>query len=572
MATSDRIAVARGDLPADRVLRNARVVDVLSATVYGADIAIHEGFVVGIGNGYQGRETVDLRGRYVAPGLIDAHLHIESSMVTPREYARAVLPHGVTTVITNPHEIANVLGVPGIRFMLRDAESSPLSTYVTIPSCVPPTPLATSGAELGPEQLAELLTEPGVIGLGEVMNFPGVVGADPRVLAELAVCEGRPLDGHCPGLSGKGLNAYAAAGIRSDHECVTVEEAQEKLRLGMRIFIREGSAAHNLRNLLPLLTPENERWLCLCTDDRHPGDLLDEGSIDHAVRLAIREGVKPLSALRLATLNAAEHFRLFDRGFVGPGRRADLVVFSDLEAPRAELVFVAGRLVAEGGALVSGVLDRAGAGRDAAVRDTVRVDWNAVSFRIPAASERMRVIGMMPGQLLTTELIETPLVQDGLAMSDPARDLLKMAVIERHRGSGRVGLGFIRGFGLQRGAIAATVAHDHHNLMVMGCDDLSMMTAARAVAECGGGQAVAVGEYVLDLLPLPIAGLMSDAGVEEVHRLTERQHREVRKLGSSLPDPFMPLSFMGLEVIPSLKLTDRGYVDISQFSVLPLFV
>jgi adenine deaminase len=572
MALKDRIAVARGDLPADLVLHNGQVVDVLAGTVYTADIAIHEGFIVGVGPVYQGRETMDLQGRYVCPGFIDAHLHIESSMVTPREYARAVLPHGVTTVVTNPHEIANVLGVPGIRFMLRDAAAAPLSNFVTIPSCVPPTPLATSGAALDPQLLAPLLEEKGIIGLGEVMNFPGVVAADPRVLGELALCEGRPLDGHCPGLTGPGLNAYVAAGIRSDHECVGVDEAREKLRLGMRVFLREGSAARNLSALLPLITPENERWLCLCTDDRHPGDLLDDGSIDHALRLAISQGVRPLQALRLATLNAAEHFRLHDRGFVGPGRRADLVVFSDLSAPRAELVFAAGRLVARDGAVVEGVIPPLAEEADASVRDTVHVDWGAVSLKVTAQERRMRVIGMIPGQLLTEERMEDPCIAGGEAVSDPGRDLLKLAVIERHHGSGRVGLGFIQGFGLRKGAIAATVAHDHHNLMVLGCDDTSMLTAARALAQCGGGQCVAVGERVLDLLPLPIAGLMSDCGVEEVRRLTERQHRVVRELGSPLADPFMPLSFMGLEVIPSLKLTDRGYVDITQFAVLPLYL
>ncbi|NLV24421.1 MAG: adenine deaminase [Deltaproteobacteria bacterium] len=572
MALKDRIAVSRGDSPADLVLHNGRVVDVLAGDVYTADIAIHEGFVVGVDKGYQGCEQIDLKGRYVAPGLIDAHLHIESSMVTPREYARAVLPHGVTTVITNPHEIANVLGVPGIRFMLRNAETSPLATFVTLPSCVPPTPLATSGAQLDPQNMAPLLAEKMVIGLGEVMNFPGVVAADPRVLAEIALCAGRPLDGHCPGLGGKGLNAYVTAGIRSDHECVAVDEAREKLRLGMRVFIREGSAARNLKDLLPLVTPENDRWVCLCTDDRHPGELIDDGSIDHAVRLAIGAGVKPLQALRMATLNTAEHFRLFDRGFVGPGRWADLMVFSDLRAPRAELVFAAGRLVAKDGAMVPGVITEGETAAEATVRHTVRVDWNAVSFKMAAEERKMRVIVMVPGQVLTEERIAEPRVEEGCVVSDPLRDILKLAVIERHHGSGRVGLGFAQGFGLRRGAVAATVAHDHHNLMVLGCDDVSMMTAARAVAQAGGGQCVALGEKVLDLLPLPIAGLMSDCSVDEVRRLGERQQRAARELGSPLADPFMPLSFMGLEVIPSLKLTDKGYVDIGRFSVVPLYV
>ncbi len=572
MDFSEAIAAARGDREADLVLKNARVVDVLSGETYDSDIAVQGDIVVGLEKGYEGRETIDLKGRYVCPGFIDAHVHIESSMVTPREFSRAVVPRGVTTVITNPHEIANVLGVEGIRFMLEDAADVPLDAYVTIPSCVPASHMATSGAELHAENLKPLCGAPGIIGLGEVMNFPGVVAADPKMLDEIDLFRDYPVDGHCPGLSGKGLDAYVTAGITSDHECIGAEEAREKLRLGMRVFIREGSAAHNLKDLLPLVTPKNERWICFCTDDRHPADLLSQGSIDHVVRLAIEEGLDPITAIRMATLNSAEHFRLFDRGFVGPGRKADLVVFSDLRQPKPEMVFQNGRLVARDGSMVEGVLSSTS--KDSALRgrNTMNVDLTRVDFSIPVKGEQVRVIGMLPGQLFTDEIVVEPRIGGGLAISDPERDILKMAVIERHRGSNRVGLGFVRGFGLKRGALASTVAHDHHNLMVIGVDDLSMLTAAGALAEAGGGQCAALGARVLGLLPLPIAGIMSDKSVDEVRRQADELHAVLGKLGTFLEDPFMPLSFMGLEVIPALKLTDLGLVDVTQFKPVELFV
>ena len=572
MDYSEAIATARGDRAADLVLKNARVVDVLAGETYESDIAIQGSLIVGVEKGYEGQETIDLEGRYVCPGLIDAHVHIESSMVTPREFARAVVPHGVTTVITNPHEIANVLGVEGIRFMVDDAADVPLDAYVTVPSCVPASHLATSGAELNAENLKPLCGAPGVIGLGEVMNFPGVVAADPKMLDEIDLFRDYPVDGHCPGLSGKGLNAYVTAGITSDHECIGAEEAKEKLRLGMRVFIREGSAARNLKDLIPLVTPRNERWVCFCTDDRHPAELLRQGSIDHVIRLAIGEGLDPVSAIRMATLNSAEHFRLFDRGFVGPGRKADLVVFSDLQQPTPEMVFQNGRLVARDGSMVEGVLDSASKESELRARNTMTVDLACVDLSIPAKGEKIRVIGMVPGQLFTEEIIAKPRIGGGLAISDPERDILKMAVIERHRGSCRVGLGFVRGFGLKRGALASTVAHDHHNLMVIGVDDQSMLTAAGALAEAGGGQCVAKGARVLGLLPLPIAGIMSDLSVDEVRRQAEELHAVLGELGTSLQDPFMPLSFMGLEVIPNLKLTDLGLVDVTQFKQVELFV
>lgn len=563
------LAFARGDQPADLLLKNAQVVNVFSSEVHAADVAVAGGLIVGVGKEYAAREVVDLDGQFLAPGFIDAHVHIESSMVTPREFARAVVPHGVTTVVTDPHEIANVCGLEGIRFMLADAQGAPFTMLANASSCVPATHMETSGAALSAEDLATLKPLPGVLGLAEVMNFPGVVYGDDAVLAKLNAFADRVRDGHAPGLAGKQLNAYVATGISSDHECTTLEEAREKLRLGMTIFVREATNARNLKTLAPLISAENERRLCLCTDDRQPADLLDEGSIDHLIRLAIAEGVHPLIAIRMATLNTAEHFRLHDRGAITPGRRADLVTFADLQAPRAERVYVSGQLVAERGRLVFSAAPAASPAPPA-VRNTVRVAWDRVDLSIPARGTRIRVIGAIENQLITHHLVMDAARDDGRLVADPGRDLLKMVVIERHKGTGNVGKGFVTGVGLKRGAIAGTVAHDHHNLVVIGADDRSMLTAARAVAEAGGGQAAALGDTVLALLPLPIAGLMSDQPIEQVRSRMDQLLDAARRLGSALHDPFMAMSFLALEVIPKLKLTDLGLVDVEKFELVPL--
>jgi len=571
MTLEELLAVARGDRPADVVLTNIRLVDVFSGEVLPTDLALAGGKVAGFGTDYEGKETVDLGGRYVAPGLIDAHVHIESSLVRPAEFARAVVPGGVTTVITDPHEIANVCGLDGMRYMLRDAAGVPLEVFVNASSCVPATDLGTAGAALDAEALATLLDEPRVLGLAEVMNFPGVVHGDPAVLAKLRAFAGRVLDGHAPGLSGKALNAYASSGISSDHEATTVEEAREKLRLGITVLLREATNAHNLRDLLPLVDPWTEPSLCFATDDRVPADLLDQGSIDHMVRVAVAEGIEPMAALRMATLNPARHYRLSDRGALVPGRRADLVVFSDLADFRAEEVWVAGAKVAEGGR----ALFAATPSDSAVARDTVDVDPDALDFRIPApggAGGAIRVIGAIPDQLLTEHLTVEPKIEDGLLVADPERDVLEIAVVERHSGSGRTGLGFIRGFGLKHGALAGTFAHDHHNLVVIGADRTSMETAARAVIEAGGGLAVADGERLVERLPLPVAGLMSEQPVEQVRATMDRLLAAARDLGSTLHDPFMAMSFVTLEVIPSLKITDRGLVDVDKFELVPLVV
>jgi adenine deaminase len=566
----DLLAVARGDSPADLVLRNARLVNVFSGAVEETDIALYGEHVAGLGPGYSGQRTVDLAGAFVTPGLIDAHVHIESSLCIPAEFARAVLPRGVTTVVADPHEIANVAGVAGIRYMAADSRGLPLGVVFMAPSCVPATAMETNGAALTAADLAPLLADGTVYGLAEVMNFPGVVAGDPAVLAKIAAFAGRVIDGHAPALHGQALAAYAAAGIGSEHECTTAAEAAAKLALGFHILIRQATNAANLQALLPAVTPANSRRFSFCTDDRVPSDLLDQGSIDYMVRAAVEFGLDPITAIRMATLNSAEWFRLADRGAVAPGRRADLVICADLANFRPRQVYARGQLVAEDGKLVVEIPP--GPPIPQAIRSSVNLGAGLPDLRIPVLASHVRAIGMLPDQLVTEERVVPTQVVDGMAVADPGRDLLKMAVVERHKGGGAVGLGFIQGFGLRCGAIAGTVAHDHHNLVIVGADDDAMTTAAQAVAALGGGLAVAAGKEVLAALPLPVAGLMSDRPVQEVRAGYDALLAAARALGSPLHDPFMAMSFMALEVIPKLKLTDQGLVDVEKFSFVDLFV
>jgi adenine deaminase len=573
MELAQTVKVARGDAPADLALRNGKLINVYTGEIYETDIVVAEDRIIALGSGYQAREEMDLGGQFVAPGFIDAHVHIESSMVTPPQYARAVVPRGTTTVISDPHEIANVCGLTGIRYMLDASEGLSLDVLANASSCVPATHMGTAGAELDASQLATLLDHPRVLGLAEMMNFPGLVLGDPGVLAKMEAFKGRIVDGHIPSVTGPWLNAYVAAGVGSDHECTTVQDATERLRLGMYVLVREATGAHNLIDLLPAISQENSRRFCFCTDDRHPNDLLDLGHIDHLLRMAIAQGLDPVTAIRLATLNTAEWFRLYDRGAVAPGKRADLVVFADLYDIRPGLVFHAGQLVAADGEPVGDWstphVD------DSQVRDTMHVDWTAIdeqTFRIPAMGPKARVIGVIEGQVVTQHLVAPVTRDDDTAAPDLDRDILKMAVIERHKGTGNVGLGFIQGMGLQTGALATSVAHDHHNIVVVGVDDISMLTAARAVGEMGGGFVAANQERTIARLPLPIAGLMSDQPVEAVRDAMDALLISSAALGSEMHDPFMLLSFMALEVIPTLKLTDQGLVDVEQFKHVSLFV
>lgn len=559
---------SRGDRPADLLLKNARIVNVHSGEIVPGNVAIVRTRIVGVGDYDEATEVIDLDGAYLSPGLIDAHVHVESSLVPPAEFSRAVVPRGTTTVVTDPHEIANVLGLDGIRFMFENAKHGPLSMYVMASSCVPATPMGTSGAALKSYDLASFKADPWVLGLAEVMNFPGVVNGDREVMDKIDGFSDMVIDGHCPGLSGRDLATYVLAGCQSDHECTTVDEALEKLRLGMMIFIREATNARNLRPLLPLITPDNHHRICFCTDDRQPADLLDEGHIDFMIRTAIAEGIDPIHALRMATLNPATYFRLHDRGAITPGRRADLMVFSDLKAPWAELVLRGGHVVARDGEMIAERHETA----PYPLRSTMNINWEMVDLQIPAIGSQARVIGVVPDQLVTRSLVEEISIQDGLAVPDPERDILKIAVIERHRASGGVGKGFVKGIGLRHGALASSIAHDHHNLIVVGADDISMRTAAQRASELGGGMVVADGDVVLCEVPLPYGGLMSDQPIEHVRAQLDKALDAAHELGATLHDPFMAMSFLGLEVIPSLKLTDQGLVDVDRFETVPLWI
>jgi adenine deaminase len=567
MEPAQIIKIARGDEPADTLLKNGQVINVFTGEIIKTDIAIAHSRIVGLGD-YEAHQTVDLVGRYVAPGLIDSHVHIESAMVPPPEFVRAVVPRGTTTVVTDPHEIANVLGLEGIRYMLEMAKHNPLSVYVNAPSCVPSTHMETTGASLEWYDLEPLQREEYVIGLAEVMNFPGVVAGEESVLNKIRSFRGTVKDGHCPGLSGKNLIAYVNASIGSDHECTTGEEVLEKLRLGMYVFIREATNAHNLKPILPFVTPENAGRFCFCTDDRQPADLLEEGHIDFMIRTAIAEGIPPITAFRMATLNPSEYFHLHDRGAIAPGRRADLMIFSDLQAPVAEMVYRGGQLVAKDGAMLPWERQV----RRSILRSSMNVDWRKVDLTINADGEQVRIIGAIPDQLLTEHIIEEAPQVDGNVVADTERDILKMAVIERHLATGNVGKGLVRGIGLKRGAIASTVAHDHHNIVVIGADDRSMLMAIQAVAHIKGGMVAVDGNTILSELPLPIAGLMSDQPIETVRDQMDELLRAAHQLGSPLHDPFMAMSFLALPVIPSLKLTDHGLVDVDRFELVPLFV
>jgi len=563
------IQVARGDRPADLLLRNARLVNVFSGTLEPTDIAVAGGYVAGLG-AYDAVAVIDLQYRCVAPGFIDAHVHIESAMLAPAGFARAVLPRGTTAVVADPHEIANVLGTHGIDYMLSQSQDLPLNFFFTLPSCVPATHMETSGARLNAAALAPYVGHPRMVALAEMMNFPGVVSADAEVLAKIRAMRaaGKPVDGHAPGLRGRHLNAYLAAGIGSDHECTTLAEARQKLAAGMHIMVREGSGARNLDDLLPLVTSRNARRVMWCTDDRHPHDLLAEGHIDSMVRRAVRAGLDPITAIRMATLNPAEYFRLDEVGAVAPGRRADLVVLSGLDDPVVQQVYFAGRLAAQDGQMIAGD-PRTGT---AAGVGTLNVPLDRLDFKIAARGRRVRVIAALPDQIVTQSEIADAAIVDGYAAADPGRDLLKIAVVERHLGTGRSGIGFIRGFGLKNGALASTVAHDSHNIVVVGADDGDMRAAAAELIAMGGGLAAVEKGQVTARLALPIAGLMSDLPITQVCGHLDALLAAARRLGSRLPDPFMTLSFMALPVIPALKLTDMGLVDVEAFKMVPLFV
>ncbi len=567
MKLKETIALGRGEREVDLLVRDAQLVNVLSGKIESRDVAIAQGMVVGFGD-YPALEVVSPKGMFLAPGFIDAHVHIESSMVVVREYARAVLPHGITTVVTDFHEIANVMGMEGIRFMRNGIESLPFNLYVMLPSCVPATPLETSGAEIRAEDLHDLMKEDWVKGLGEMMNFPGVVQRVPEVLQKIQVVKGKRVDGHAPGLSGKDLTAYISAGISSDHECTGRAEAAEKLAQGMYIMIREGSTAKNLDELISVVTPANVRRCMFVSDDRHPADLTSEGSIDHCVRKAIQSGVDPIIAIQMATINPAQYFPLQRIGVIAPGYRADLLVMEDLREVTIKQVFKDGRLVAAEGEVIPGAIGEG----EVKAETTFRIqEISAQRFRIKAEANRAKVIEVIPNQIVTKKGLCEITTEGGLAVADPARDILKIGVVERHRGTGNVGLGFVKGFGLQDGAIASSVAHDSHNIVVVGVKDEDMAQAVHEIAAMRGGLIAVRRGAIVASLPLPIGGLMSFQSIKEVKEELDLLHQTVKEMGSTLEDPFMTLSFLALPVIPELKITDKGLVDVTRFEIVPLF-
>jgi adenine deaminase len=555
-----RVAVARGDEPADVVVRGGRVLSVFTREWLDVDVAVADGWIAGLGE-YEGRDVVDASGRYVVPGFIDAHMHLESTKLLPDEFARLVLPLGTTAVVLDPHELANVLGTDGVHWLLDACEGLPLDFYFMASSCIPASRFESPRRPLRAGDLESLLRRRRVLGLAEMMNFPGVIGADAGELEKLRLARGVHVDGHAPGLLGKELDAYVAAGIRSDHEALTAEEGRERLRDGMWLLIREASMARNLQALLPLVFEFGTNRIAFCTDDRDPEDIAENGHINGMVREAVAAGVAPEDAIVLASLNPATWHRLWHLGAIAPGYQADLLILADLERFEPELTLKAGRPVDE-------------------IPEPEVPEWvkhsvrnrpvTEADLRIPWTGGDARVIGLVPDQVVTESLVEQPVTAQGAAVADASRDLAKIAVIERHLGTGRVGLGFVQGAGLQRGALASTVAHDAHNIVVLGMDDRDMLRAVQRLGELGGGVVVVDGGEVAAELPLPVAGLLADAPLAEVIEQSLACNEAARALGWSGATPFLTLSFLGLSVIPSLKITDRGLVDVDRFELVPL--
>ena len=564
------IAMAAGRREADLLFRNVRLLNLFSGEVETTHVAVGHGVIVGVGGMYQrARQVYDLAGKYLLPGFIDGHVHLESSLLSPARYAEAVVPHGTTTVVADPHEIANVAGMIGLGFMLKATERLPLDVWFMVPSCVPATSLETAGAALGPGLVGTLLRQPRVLGLAEVMNYPGIIAGEEQILQKvLAARRVRKLiDGHAPRLSGQSLMAYLSAGIGSDHECTTADEAREKLARGMHVMLREGSASKNLETLLSAVTPVTARRCLLVSDDRDVWDLMHEGHMDALLRKTVALGVHPLLAVQMATLNPAEYFGLQRRGAIAPGAWADLVVVNDLQEFAVEFVFKRGKLVAERGALVAPLSEEV---PEELLKTVSLRSLSLPALRILRKGAKVRVIELVPGQLLTRQRIVEATVHRGCVVADAARDVLKLVVVERHRGTGNIGLGLVSGFGLQEGALASSVAHDSHNLIAVGVDDRDILAALHEVVRLGGGLAVCAGGCVRSSLALPIAGLMTAVPLARVAAGFQAIHRSAQALGTALARPWMALSFLALPVIPQLRLTDRGLVDVERACIVPL--
>lgn len=559
------LAVARGERPADLLFAGGRIINVYSGIVQEHPVAVYNGIIIGFDQ-CDAREIIDLNGMYLAPGFIESHIHIESSKLTPVNFAEVSALRGTTTVIADPHEIANVMGLDGIRYMLENGRKSLIDIYCMLPSCVPATDMETSGAVLGSEELRPLLAEPGVLGIGEMMNYPGAFLGDPKVLSKLALSD--LIDGHAPGLSGKNLSAYIISGPGTDHECFTLEEAREKLSKGMRIMIREGSTAKNLEALLPLITPQNERRMMFVSDDRRAGDLLKEGHLDHILKTAVKNGLNPLTAIRMVTLNPADAFGLRDRGGIKPGAVADFAVIEDLQDFNVDSVWKNGKKISRRGRIFA----ESGPESPADSTGSLNVPtMTAGDFAFPDKGRAVRVIGIIPDQIITRSVTARLTSVHGMLTSDTSQDIVKLVVVERYTGNGGRSVGFLQGTGITGGAIASTVAHDSHNIIAAGDDDISIATAVNHLVKIGGGlAAVARGRVIADL-PLPVAGLMSNNKAESVSASEDKLIEAGRELKCKLSDPYMALSFLALPVIPSLKLTDKGLVDVDQFKIVSVY-
>jgi adenine deaminase len=561
-ALARRLAVARGDEPADLVVRGGRVLSVFTREWLEVDVAVADGFIAGLGD-YEGRETLDATGRWVVPGFIDAHMHLESSKLLVDEFARLVLPLGTTAVVADPHEIANVLGTDGVHWLLDACDEVPLDVFVMASSCVPASDFESPRRALSTGDLEGLLRRRRVIGLAEMMNFPGVIGGDERELAKLELQGAAHVDGHAPGVLDKHLNAYAAAGIRSDHEAYTAEEGRQRLRAGMWLLIREASAARNLEALLPVVREFGPSRIAFCTDDREPEHIVDEGHINSMVRAAVAQGIAPEDAIVMASHNGAVWHGLAHLGAVAPGYQADLLVLPDLESFQPDVVLKRGTPVGE--------FNRPEVPEW--VKHTVRIaPTKPEDFALPSNGGRARVIGVIPDQIVTEALVEDPTTRDGQAVADAERDLAKIAVVERHLGTGRIGVGLVRGFGLSGGALASTIAHDAHNIVAVGMSDDDIQLAVERLTALGGGIIVVADGEVKAELPLPVAGLLADLPLDEVVAASRACVEAARELGCTLPSPFQSMAFLALSVIPSLKLTDRGLVDVDAFELVPFEV
>ncbi|MFC1985206.1 adenine deaminase [Chloroflexota bacterium] len=559
------MSVARGELPADLVLANARVVNVFTGEVESGNVAIYGGRIAGVGDYQQAKEVLDLGGKYLAPGFIDGHTHLESSMLDVSQYARAVVPRGTLAVVTDLHEITNVCGLEGMRYVMDSARRLPLELFLMAPSCVPATNLETSGASLNAADLRQVLRWKGCIGLGEVMNFPGVIGGNEGVLGKIDLAQGKVADGHAPGVSGKNLNAYLAAGIYSDHESVSLEEAREKLSRGMFIMIREGSSEKNLDALLPLVTDRTYKRCMFVVDDRSCVDLLKDGDIDAVVRKAIASGLEPVRAIQLATINTAEYFKLDRLGAIAPGYMANLIVLDELSNLSVDMVFHRGRLVAREGKPLFYFPQAGGKG----LRDTVNIKpFSVEALRLLASGEAEPVIEIVPGQIVTRKKLEKVKAVDGVVGPDISRDVLKLVVVERHKATGNIGLGLVTGFGLRKGALASSIAHDSHNIVAVGTGDEDIFIAVKEVERLQGGLVAVAEGKVLASLALPIAGLLSDEPLEVVVDKLKKLEQVAAHLGTTLPSPFSTLSFLALPVIPELRLTDLGMVDVNEFKLI----